>query len=431
MSDLAIRVVDLGKKYHIGGKKERYKTLRASIVDSVSSPVRRVGRIMRGEDLSSGDRSQTFWALRDVSFDVKHGDVLGIVGRNGAGKSTLLKILSRITEPTEGYADIYGRVGSLLEVGTGFHMELTGRENVYLNGAILGMTRAEIDRKFDEIVAFAEVEKFIDTPVKHYSSGMGLRLGFAVAAHLEPEILIVDEVLAVGDANFQNKCIGKMGEVAGQGRTVLFVSHNIAAVSSLCNKGILLKNGRMELAGDVNTVVQAYQASVDSVSSIPLDQREDRSGSSAVRFSSLNFVGSGTGGETTDLVSGQAATATIEVRTKNGQPVNNAAIDMRIVDLYGNFLFTLSTRYQSLSFNELHDGAKIEVRVDSLPLIPGIYRVDLWCAVAGQESDYIREAGQFVVTEGDFFGTGKLPNRRKNGPILVRHVWKVDGNAKP
>ncbi len=209
--------------YRIGGPQARYSTFRETLTDAFAAPFRRAGRLLRGQG-SAADLDQTIWALKDVSFEVKRGEVVGIIGRNGAGKSTLLKILSRITEPTEGAADIYGRVGSLLEVGTGFHPELTGRENIYLNGAILGMRRAEIDRKLDEIVAFAEIEKFLDTPVKHYSSGMYVRLAFAVAAHLEPEILLVDEVLAVGDAAFQQKCLGKMGDVAGEGRTVLFVS---------------------------------------------------------------------------------------------------------------------------------------------------------------------------------------------------------------
>jgi len=224
MNDVAIRVENLGKLYHLG-KRERYRTLRDTLVASIAAPFRR----LRSGPSSSGG-PETIWALKDVSFEVKHGEVIGIIGRNGAGKSTLLKILSRITEPTEGQATISGRVGSLLEVGTGFHPELTGRDNIFLNGAILGMKKAEIERKFDEIVAFAEVERFIDTPVKHYSSGMYVRLAFAVAAHLEPEILIVDEVLAVGDVAFQKKCLGKMGEASRSGRTVLFVSHNMAAV---------------------------------------------------------------------------------------------------------------------------------------------------------------------------------------------------------
>lgn len=256
MSNVAIRVENLGKMYRIGGKQERYSTLRDTLVDSAAAPFRKVRGLLRGE--SASGLQEEIWALKDVSFEVKHGEVVGIIGRNGAGKSTLLKILSRITEPTTGYADVYGRVGALLEVGTGFHPELTGRENVYLNGAILGMTRRDIDRKFDEIVDFAGVEKFVDTPVKHYSSGMGLRLGFAVAAHLEPEILVVDEVLAVGDAEFQKKCLGKMQDVAGEGRTVLFVSHNMAAVQSLCPRCIWLNGGSIIEVGETSKVVSNY-----------------------------------------------------------------------------------------------------------------------------------------------------------------------------
>ena len=227
MSDIVIRVDSLSKQYRIGGKQEGYRTLRDTLTETFVSPFRRARKLLRGHAYGAAELDEIIWALRDISFEVKRGEVVGIIGRNGAGKTTLLKILSRITEPTEGYAEIHGRVGSLLEVGTGFHPELTGRENIYLNGAILGMKKAEIERKFDEIVDFAEIEKFIDTPVKHYSSGMYVRLAFAVAAHMEPEILLVDEVLAVGDAAFQKKCLGKMGEVAEGGRTVLFVSHNM------------------------------------------------------------------------------------------------------------------------------------------------------------------------------------------------------------
>src|SRR5690349_15842511 len=240
--DFAIRAEGLGKKYVIAhqAKRERYIALRDLIAQGTRSAWRKTADMFCGHKIHSHDTTEEFWALKDVSFEVKRGEVLGIIGRNGAGKTTLLKILSRITEPSEGRVTIKGRVASLLEVGTGFHPELTGRENIYLNGAILGMTRAEIRKKFDEIVAFAEVEKFLDTPVKRYSSGMYVRLAFAVAAHLEPEILVVDEVLAVGDAEFQRKCIGKMSEVADHGRTVLFVSHNLAAVELLCPRSIYL-----------------------------------------------------------------------------------------------------------------------------------------------------------------------------------------------
>ena len=258
MSDFAVRVRGLGKRYQIAGKRQRYRTIRESMVDAFAAPFRRAAKLMRGQASGASELDETIWALKDVNIDVRGGEVVGIIGRNGAGKSTLLKILSRITEPTEGCVDIYGRVGSLLEVGTGFHRELTGRENIYLNGAILGMTRLEIERKFDEIVDFAEVEKFIDTPVKHYSTGMNLRLAFAVAAHLEPGILIVDEVLAVGDTSFQKKCLNKMEDVGQHGRTVLFVSHNMPAVTRLCERTILLDNGRVLADGPAHQIVSTY-----------------------------------------------------------------------------------------------------------------------------------------------------------------------------
>jgi lipopolysaccharide transport system ATP-binding protein len=258
MSDTAIHVENLSKRYHIGGPQKKYETLRDTLTDVFMAPFRRASKLLRGQATGAAELDETIWALKDVSFEVKRGEVVGVIGRNGAGKSTLLKILSRVTEPTTGFADIYGRVGSLLEVGTGFHEELTGRENVYLNGAILGMTRTEIDRKFDEIVAFSGVEKFIDTPVKHYSSGMYLRLAFAVAAHLEPEILLVDEVLAVGDASFQKKCLNKMQTVGQQGRTVLFVSHNMPAITRLCERTVLLDEGRVLADGPSCQVVAAY-----------------------------------------------------------------------------------------------------------------------------------------------------------------------------
>ncbi|MBI5571088.1 MAG: ABC transporter ATP-binding protein [Desulfomonile tiedjei] len=257
MSDTVIRVEHLGKRYRIGARRGPYKTLRESLVGVVTAPFRRAWSPHAGRQPSVNGRD-AIWALKDVSFEIKRGEVVGVIGRNGAGKSTLLKILSRITRPTEGRAEIRGRVGALLEVGTGFHSELTGRENIYLSGAILGMRKAEIVRKLDEIVAFAEVEKFLDTPVKHYSSGMCVRLAFAVAAHLEPEILLADEVLAVGDAGFQKKCLGKMGDVAKEGRTVLFVSHNMLAVQTLCQKGILLEEGRVSVEGPVHQVVEEY-----------------------------------------------------------------------------------------------------------------------------------------------------------------------------
>ena len=257
MRDVAVHAEGLSKLFRIGGV-EAYTTFRETLTNAFAAPFRRTLSMLQGTNGHVSEGENEIWALKDVSFKVKRGEVVGIIGRNGAGKSTLLKILSRITEPTVGFAEIHGRVGSLLEVGTGFHGELSGRENIYLNGAILGMRKTDIDRRFDEIVTFAEVQKFIDTPVKRYSSGMYLRLAFAVAAHLEPEILIVDEVLAVGDASFQKKCLGKMGAVAKQGRTVLFVSHNMTAIKSLCSRAILLEGGRVAIDGNVDEVVNSY-----------------------------------------------------------------------------------------------------------------------------------------------------------------------------
>ena len=248
MSDIVISARGLSKQYRIGDPEKRHSTLRDQIAETLWAPVRGLRSIFSGSREPDPKNSGNIWALEDISFDVRQGEVVGVIGRNGAGKSTLLKILSRITEPTKGYADIQGRVGCLLEVGTGFHPELTGRENVYLNGAILGMRRDDIVKKFDEIVAFAEIEKFLDTPVKRYSTGMYMRLGFAVAASMDPEILVVDEVLAVGDAAFQKKCLGKMAGVAKDGRTVIFVSHNMPAIQSLCNRCLFIESGRLRVA---------------------------------------------------------------------------------------------------------------------------------------------------------------------------------------
>ena len=258
MTDIAIIVDGLGKRYRLGKKQAKYRTLRDSMVEGVGEPFRWARNILSGNGNGSASKGEWMWALKDVSFTIHRGEVVGIIGRNGAGKSTLLKILSQITDPSEGGADIHGRVGSLLEVGTGFHQELTGRENIYLNGAILGMARSDIQRQFDAIVAFAEVEQFVDTPVKHYSSGMYLRLGFAVAAHLQPDILLVDEVLAVGDAQFQKKCLNKMQEVGQQGRTVLFVSHNMPAITRICPRTILLDGGTIVADGPSNEVIGKY-----------------------------------------------------------------------------------------------------------------------------------------------------------------------------
>lgn len=294
MSDVAIQIEGLGKQYHIGGRKVQYKTARDTLANMAKAPFRRAARLLRGHAYGAAGMDEVIWALRDVSFEVEKGEVVGIIGRNGAGKTTLLKILSRITDPTEGRAKVCGRVGSLLEVGTGFHPELTGRENVFLNGAILGMKKKEMERKFDAIIDFAEIEKFTDTPVKYYSSGMYVRLAFAVAAHLEPEILLVDEVLAVGDYDFQNKCLGKMKDVSEEGRTVLFVSHNMPSVRNLCTKGILLESGKKILESSIGDAVDTYMnKGLDQGGEVSWDSQDTAPGNDRLRLKSVRIVSEG------------------------------------------------------------------------------------------------------------------------------------------
>ena len=357
MSEIAIQARGLGKRYRIGERQEKYRTIRETFTEFLSSPLQRVSAAFRGR---RDEERNTFWALNDLSFDIAMGDVVGIIGRNGAGKSTLLKILSRITEPTAGTVEILGRVRSLLEVGTGFHQELSGRENILLNGAILGMRRAEIERKFDEIVSFAEVEKFIDTPVKRYSSGMYLRLAFAVAAHLESEILLVDEVLAVGDAAFQRKCLGKMGEVAEQGRTVLFVSHNMSAVKELCRKGILLDAGRIVYDGDSSGCIAEYLRRLEEAP-ISLD-----AGSKDLVLGNLRFQSSATSG----VYSGEPFRVTLPVAAKE---VSNPMMFFLIEDFTGNLIVHSRINSREIGVDRLNGICEIALEAPALWLAPGMY----------------------------------------------------------
>jgi len=418
-----IHVDNLSKQYHIGGRQERYRTARDMLSATFTAPFKRAQRLLSGNASAAANLNETFWALKNVSFDVEKGEVLGIVGRNGAGKSTLLKILSRITEPTEGLARVKGRMGALLEVGTGFHPELTGRENVYLNGAILGMSRAIIDQKFDQIVAFSGVEKFIDTPIKFYSSGMYLRLAFSVAAHLEPEILVVDEVLAVGDAEFQRKCIGKMNDVAKEGRTVLFVSHNLVAVASLCTKALLLKAGQVATLGAVDEVLTAYQASIGTAANTPLIERRDRRGTGVFRFTNLTINAMDT--ESGMIESGHGMILTMACQSKTNEPLANLAFRAEIMDSLGNLLFTCHTDLVGGNFAQLPPLAEIVCEIPALPLAPGVYRVNLWGACDGPTADQIQDAGQFMVVEGNFFPNSKLINTNHQGVFLVQQSWNA------
>jgi lipopolysaccharide transport system ATP-binding protein len=327
MSDFALRTTDLGKMYRIGGERGKNPTLRDALAQAVRRPIERI--LHPG---AATHHSEVLWALRNVDLEVLHGETLGIIGRNGAGKSTLLKLLSHITEPTEGRIEIRGRVGSLLEVGTGFHPELTGRENIMLNGAILGMSRAEVKSKFDEIVEFSEVSRFLDTPVKRYSSGMYVRLAFAVAAHLDPDVLIVDEVLAVGDVAFQRKCLGKMEDVAGRGRTVLFVSHNMQTVRSLCSRAIELVDGRVVNSGDTASVVSDYMSRVAQIVPSVTWQPHEGPGNHQIRFRGAHIVDSS--GQRTNMI-GTAEPVTIRLEFDLGLVGDEQAIGVELVNSDG------------------------------------------------------------------------------------------------
>jgi lipopolysaccharide transport system ATP-binding protein len=420
-SDTIISVENVGKRYtlHHSGKGERYTTLRDVIARQAVAPFRAIGEKMRIRNGQSGSRPlasacrpssnsvENFWALKDVSFQVKQGDVIGIIGRNGAGKSTLLKILSRITEPTEGRIRIKGRVASLLEVGTGFHPELTGRENIYLNGAILGMSRAEIKAKFDEIVAFAEIEQFLDTPVKRYSSGMYVRLAFAVAAHLEPEILIVDEVLAVGDAEFQKKCLGKMRDVATGGRTVLFVSHNMAAVRNLCRRAMLLSQGRLTLLAEVHECIAAYE---NTTSDLPgnIWTRPATLTSGLLSYKSLSVQ-----------IEGEQPKLSLRIDfVLEGQGMHKPAfVAFDIADALGVAL--MQALPVLAGFVQPEAGAQsFRVLVELPPLVPGQYWITAWVGSHNTETlDIIHQCAAFEVSHSPT-PTRSFPHTADHGYIV-------------
>jgi len=417
-----IKVENLSKQYRIGARRNPHPTLRESIAGAVRAPLNWLGRNGHSED-------NTIWALKDLSFEVMPGEVVGIIGRNGAGKSTLLKILSRITEPTTGQVDLYGRVGSLLEVGTGFHTELSGRENIYLNGAILGMNRSEIDRKFDEIVAFAEVEKFIDTPVKQYSSGMYMRLAFAVAAHLEPEILVVDEVLAVGDAAFQKKCLGKMEDVAREGRTVLFVSHNMGAVSNLCKTGMFIDKGKIAFLGNVQKAIDCYNhkwlglgnSADDRSPHIIYDAPEnaEKYDFAVTKIEAL---------DTTDNPKVTIATwddVTLRVWYSCKRSVRRGSVVLEIAEPYGARLLLLSTQPDGTVPLEFRVGEEyVDCVIRQIPLAAGDYILGAGLAIPQTEWLWREpELSTLSVVPRDVYGSGLAPALSRS-LIAVDYQWR-------
>ena len=407
MSDIVIRTEQLSKRYALGTTTERYETIRSALSRSVVSTLR------RGKGNRSRSTPDHIWALRDVTLSVAEGEATALIGRNGSGKTTLLKILSRITEPTHGWAEVEGRVGSLLEVGAGVHPELTGRENIYLAGAVLGMGRAEITRKFDEIVEFAEVGDFLDTPMKRYSSGMYVRLAFSVAAHLEPDILLVDEVLAVGDADFQRKCLGKMGEVAAGGRTVLFVSHNMALVQALCDRGIVLDGGMVAVDGPIADAVGTYLATLEQLSSVDLARRDDRRGRGDIQFARIEIdadggaLATGSSARFTFVLTGTRGDAACIFTVYNhlGQPVANFNSDVR---------GTLDERRAGAT--------QLVCELAELPFVPGRYLINAALRAAGDLQDHVEAAAAFDVESGRLAGRPVLRDTGF-GSIAVEHRW--------
>jgi lipopolysaccharide transport system ATP-binding protein len=426
MPQRIIEISHIGKKYRIGVHRG-YLSLREQLVRKAKSLMPRVlsGRI--------GSKLEEFWALKDVSFSVNEGEAVGIIGRNGAGKSTLLKILSKITPPTEGKILLRGCVASLLEVGTGFHPELTGRENIYLNGAILGMTRSDIRKKFDEIVDFAEIEKFLDTPVKRYSSGMYVRLAFAVAAHLEPEILVVDEVLAVGDSQFQKKCLGKMGKVAKSGRTVLFVSHNMAAIEGLCSRALLLNEGRVIRYGPAKNTIDHYLGEVlpAAFEGVPLaEQSENRSGNGRIRL--IGYRLEDEAGRTIFTVrSGMSFDIVMEYLCSAGTSSSETDVGISLSTLPGQQLVVFYSSHVGQTFIDLPRHGEFRCKIRRLPLGPNRYVVGARVTMGGVEADWPREGIGFLDVEaGDYYGTG-AGVYHPNIPLLLEGSWSTIPAGEP
>lgn len=425
-----IKVEHLSKKYRLGVLGQGDESLREMLVSSVRKPLDLLRRKRRLKN-DRAPRSSTIWALRDINFEIYPGDTVGIIGSNGAGKSTLLKILARITDPTEGFAHLRGRTGSLLEVGSGFHPELTGRENVFLNGAILGMSKSEITSKFDEMVAFAEIEKFLDTPVKHFSSGMYLRLAFAVAAHLETEILIVDEALAVGDMAFQKKCLAKMKEFGQSGRTVLFVSHGLAALENLCRKGIVLQRGELAFSGNVGEAIKYYLGSSTGPSSDGTYSGFDltHAPSRPSRFRPLLKRLELSNEEGLPLCQGLPMGAALKAQILFDLEVPTRFFDVTLAfdNQFGQCVFVAGSNCHPDNNDESHFGERLYVcEIPSFTLMPGEYRIRATLSVGGSKVDSVEDAARLTVVGSDFYGNGRVP---REGVCVLEQLWSLQEPA--
>ena len=418
MSQVAIKVEHLSKIYKLG--EIGTGTLSQDIERWIRVNLLKLEDPFANIDTQQGARkhkNEQVKILEDINFEINKGEAVGIIGKNGAGKSTLLKILSRITSPTTGRIKIYGRLASLLEVGTGFHPELTGRENIFLNGALLGMKKNEIMSKFEEIVEFSGIAKFIDTPVKRYSSGMYVRLAFAVAAHLESEILIVDEVLAVGDAEFQKKCLGKMQDITkGEGRTILFVSHNLAAVENFCEKSIFIEKGKLKMIGETNSIIQQYLTTVSSVGGLKLSELTDRKGNQQLRFLDYWFEQDGIYCET-NLEAFVNLKIGIEYEVKDYENIQNLQIDLGINDMYEQRISLLTTTISNERIPNTNNN-KIIFEINQFPIAPGSYNCTLFSTINGEITDWISNIMQFNVLEKDYYKSGKIITNNVSKALL-------------
>ena len=429
--DIAIKVENISKVYRIGLKESMHDSFGAAIFSFIKSPLRNYRKyrsLYKFDDInrnsgskSNSNSSDIIWALRDISFELKKGEVLGLIGGNGAGKSTILKILAKITDPTSGQAEIKGRISSLLEVGTGFHQELTGRENIYLNATILGMKKTEVDSKFDEIVDFSGVEKFIDTPVKRYSSGMKVRLAFSVAAFMEPEILLVDEVLAVGDATFQTKCLGKMSEVSKQGRTIIFVSHNMAAIEHLCDRVILLESGKVKLDTDPNSAIAEYFESISIFAKVKNLAEVPRKPGYTPVIQKVEFFNQ-KGNSISTVQTGDPLT--VHIHYNHSDILKDPYFGLVFETLVGVKVFWVQTKLQKGTLPDLKASGVIECNIPRLPLLAGTYYITMGCGSQSKQLDYVERGCQLRVTEADIFGTGRMPNP-KVSLIFVDADWEV------
>ena len=426
MSDVALRVASVSKKYRIGGKLAGYNTLRDTVTEVIVAPFRRIRKLMNCIPTDAGEPDGEIWALKDISFEVKPGEVVGIIGPNGAGKSTLLRILSRITQPTKGYSETRGRLGSLLEVGVGFHPELTGRENIYLSGAILGMPKAHIDRKFDDIVSFAEVEKFIDTPVKHYSTGMAVRLGFAVTAHMDPDILLIDEVLAVGDAGFQKKCLGTMGSLSNSGRTLLLVSHNLAAIENHCSRTIWIEKGRIRDDGNTKDVIRAYQGSFTGGLEPRIDLRDNgrEKGTGQIRYTGMEFL-TDAGAKPDVIRIGDKLIIRLHYHVDEVVPYPYFAVE--IYTQLGTLVTIFSTWSSGLDVPSLVEGdGSIDLEIQSLTLMPGRYYISVSVAGVGPIwFDKVDKCASLDVEAGDYYSSGRGISSQF-GIVVVPCKWSLN-----